>query len=339
MARRGIGCGGHLIRALISFVIIIVVLAGAFAGVFYGTSPSTFGITKIANIELGELADMKFSELWKVLKSLKSPDVTKIIDFPITDEMLEQEHLLLYGDGTTPGILDEMGIADKPESLFKEPVVVTTATQMTFNGSTFAVLANDIIDNIDSNPEYAFLLEIINLLKDNDSDPAPAEIMQFQFFNDGGNLSVKIVVSLKIKNIKDQLPGYLKSLLGDIIYVTVTNGLTLNLDGTLTAAPNTSVIKVNDLSNAISKAIISSLIDTTGLTMSQGEAAISLLAPLLSIINNIGHVGTLNNSIPAPFTVVTPYAITNELPEYGGTITLVLHTELCEHLPPVVTEP
>lgn len=337
MARRRRGCLG----CLISLLIVVVILVGGALGVYNFTSPSTFGITKIGDFELGELADYKFKDILGALNDLTTqPSVSDVTSNTYGEEEKAQAETTWGASSSTAtpptsgalgqinsNISSEGSSINNLTDLLDTQVVTTTHLALSFKGNDFVYLFNEIIGEVQNKgDDYADLKDFIDMFSVDGN--IPLEINEITLSNNDGAVNVKTVFALDITKFKSQIdealqsvPSFIRPNVGDTLYITSNSALTVSgEDGSLSVTASGSTLKINTMDEKMSKTILDLIIQMMDAPDMSSETIAELISSVFTrISNNLGGVGTLSGQTPTYGAA----AIVSEPVKNGGTINIV----------------
>ncbi len=337
--RRGCrGCGCFL-----SVILILALLVGGVYVVYTNTSPSTFGLTNLGGFELGELAEYNFSEIVGTFNELatqpKKGTVVKVnYDDTVKAEAQKSWGIDENGEILTTGAAYKINRFTERESnkitSLSDFIIKKTSTTsyqtIDLNGVDFVYLLNNILSDVETlSGEYQSLRDFFMVFRTSIND-IPITVEEVTFSNTGGSAAIHTVFEVNITKFKnaldDQLsllPSFIRPSLGEKIYMTTDNKLTIDSSGKLAVDKASGEIKINSM-NAKKSGIVLNVVFSQ---MSQANLSVETASAVVSdtvvqIINNIGGVGRLSGGKPA-------YGISGGIrtvAESGGAITIITHS-------------
>lgn len=283
--RRSSCAGGCLVKALISIVIIIALLAGAVIWALFQT-PARFGLadTEIQGMTLKEmgLADMKIKDIIAIFINLSNPDESAIVDNPydpVTDKAGADQKAGTMGIGE-----------DDYLSLVGDTHVTTTTPELlSFADTEIAYILNSIVQQGSSEVEGE---EEAQIIRDMDASIAQVTITK------GTEITIEILLKINISSIKRDLPAIVANRLPDAVYLNSINKLTVTeglypLGGIVST--QSSGIEINGMDGATTAIILNAL--SSGIEEAeQAEDPAKYFndtfgAFFQKVVNNMGLVG------------------------------------------------
>ena len=334
MAKRRRGCAG----CLVSLLIFVVIVVGGALGIYNFASPSTFGITKIGDFELGELADYKFKDIWGALKDLTTePDVSDVTTNTYGDAEKSEAQATWGADSSTIGesgviadindnISEEGTAIENLADLLTTQVVTTTHMSLSFKGNDFVYLFNEIIGEAQNmSDEYADLKELIDMFSVDGN--IPLEIHEITLTNSDGAVNVRTVFGLNITKFKSQIdevlqsvPAFIRPNIGTTLYITSNSTLTVSAENGELGVDSGSTLRINTMDENMSSSILNLIISMMDAPDMTPQTVAELISSVFTrISNNLGGVGTLSGQTPTYGAA----AISGEPAKSGGTINLV----------------
>ncbi len=281
MAAKG-GC--CCLRSLISFVVVIAIIVGGVFAVYNYTSLSTFGVTKIGDFELGELADVKFKDLVKAVQDIFNVNPDDILESGYTyDEEEEQQQFQQAYTGATVGgqPVTEENIAQ----VLTERIIYDEYKEITYTQAQLHYIFNLLLAS--GGNEVSESVEALGSLT----------IEQVILTRTDTARQVKVIAKIDISHIRDSLPAPINSMLGNHVYVTAVNEYDVT-DGELTVNEAGIKLKLNNLDPMYADLLFSQL--GGGEEEVNAENANTMIGQAFaSLVNNLGFVGVLSTDEPA----------------------------------------
>ena len=319
--RKGMGCLG---KTLISLLVIVVVIVVAAVAILHLT-PNHFklGDLQIAGTSLNELGlgDAKFIDIIKSFMSLKKPDVEAIVTNPPGDEDKSSAASKVETGSSIP--MDTDGSPDF-STIVTDPVVYDKEYLITYSDKELAGLFGHIIDDAEDKADTP---EAIQFLADLNATIASITISDKQ---DDGSASIRIVASVNISHMREEiaggLPDFLKNQIPETVYIAFYGKITANVVGDLVYTHVDALI--NDKDDVMSKAIFKVVAGRADIDEGQDpKVAIGnkVGEGFEILIGNLGKIGTAETDFDGVVEAGTK--VLGKIGIQNGKISLITMTE------------
>lgn len=290
--RKGCCAGGCLLKTIITLVIIVVLVGGAFLWVIN----QTFEDLGLADYEIMNgnslrdlgFADMQLKDVLSLIRNLVKPNVEDIVDNPY-DKV--EDKASADSTATSIGIPTENG-EDTPNYLVllgDEPIVTEEQMLIVFSDCELAYMMDTMIEQATENSD-----EDIQIIKDMN-----AGIEQITITKNETTTTLGIMLSIDLTPIKEQ-DATIKNLFNflhvpDKIYLNSINTLSANTNGELST--ESQAIEINGMSGATTTTVLNAIFNFVNQNPEEGEEPIVYFNDAIGsvfnqVIGNIGLVGT-----------------------------------------------
>ena len=271
-----------------SLISIIVVVALAVVGVNFALSKcslSTFGITEINGVSLGELATLPLKELVNAVGDLSSGvKEEEVVDNPYNREEAKQEIESTLGSGSGATVGGEAITEDTVSGIITDPVIYPELKQITLADGTLAELFNMLIRSGESEEGIGAFADRL-------------DIPQVELLAEGEGITLKAILKLQVGDLKSQIPGGGLLIQADSLYLTASvpvQAVWEEDSSAIVRAEGGAFLKVNDMNAEMSKTVLSALFTV----LSSGEEALDeeqLLTGMTqlfsTVVCNLGRIG------------------------------------------------
>lgn len=290
---------GCIIAPLVTIIVLILVIVIATV-VVLNMTPDQLGIADVEVFD-GEtfrtlgLADIKFKDFAKHLDALLNANEDEIVQNPV-DETAEKEN--------ADTAVEDSSVSKKSDgsidysSILQDKITYSTEQQITYKDTTLAYIFNQILeDGAVSNDDAVKFLKDIN-----------ASISEVTISKNGGNATLRIVVCIDTKSIKEEVKSSLDEVgagryitIPDKVFLVSYQTLDVNADNALVTSSVS--LKINDKDNPLSDAIFKVLAKRTqevanqnNLSADTSKEAVNneIGKAFVSIVTNLGEPVAIN---------------------------------------------